>query len=132
MKQTMKQLSRHLSRRPAYFILALALMTAGAASATVSLGTLAGTVTDAQGKPLAGATVTMQTSDGRRPHATHTGPDGRFQFLRFRPGQYDLRAYSSGAFSDWSKRIIIRTGKTTEITLLINTPVHTHAGGPDR
>src|SRR5271154_6695723 len=108
MKHTMKQISRQLSRRAAYLILAFALMMAGAASATVSLGTLAGTVTDGQGKPLAGATVTMQTSDGRRPHATHTGPDGRFQFSRFRPGQYDLRAYSSGAFSDWTKRVIIR------------------------
>jgi hypothetical protein len=127
-KQIMKQISRQLSKQVAFLILAFALMTAGAASATVSLGTLVGTVTDAQGKPLAGATVTMQTSDGRRPTATHTGPDGRFEFLRFRPGQYDLRAYSNGAFSDWSKRVIIRTGKTTEVTLLIDTH---HASGPD-
>lgn len=130
---------KQLSRRPTILLLALALtMTwalagamAGADSATVALGALAGTVTDAQGKPVAGATVTMETSDGRRPHATHTGADGRFQFLRYRPGQYDLRAYAGGAFSDWSKRVIIRTGKTTEITLHIPAQIATPGATTD-
>jgi hypothetical protein len=36
------------------------------------LGTLSGSVLDEQGKPVADASVTIQTSDGLRPHATHT------------------------------------------------------------
>jgi hypothetical protein len=81
------------------------------------MGTMAGTVLDARGKPVPGATVTMQTSDGTRPFATHTDADGHFEFARYRTGQYDLRAYSKGMFSDWTKRISIRSGKTTDVIL---------------
>jgi hypothetical protein len=81
------------------------------------LGTLEGTVVDAQGKAVAEASVTIQTSDGLKPHATHTDAGGHFEFARFDAGQYDVRAYSDGQFSDWSKRIVIRPKKTTEITL---------------
>lgn len=85
--------------------------------AKVATGTMAGTVVDARGKPVAGATVTMQTSDGAHPYATHTDAEGRFQFARYATGQYDLRAYSNGMFSDWTKRISIRSGKTTDVKL---------------
>jgi hypothetical protein len=81
------------------------------------LGTLAGTVLDAHGKPVAEASVTIQTSDGLKPHATHTDSSGHYEFARYEAGQYDLRAYSKGQFSDWSKHIVIRPKKTTEITL---------------
>lgn len=81
------------------------------------VGALAGVVLSAQGKPVADATVTIQTSDGLHPHATHTDSDGHFQFARWETGQYDLRAYSNGVFSRWDKRIMIRRKKTTEITL---------------
>jgi hypothetical protein len=103
------------------FSLALALASAATAAPKIALGTLAGTVTDAHGEPLAEATVTIQTSDGLKPHATHTDASGRFEFSRYRPGQYDLRAYAGGAFSGWSKRILIRTGKTTQVTLRVDT-----------
>lgn len=85
--------------------------------ARVAIGTLAGTVLDAQSRPVARATVTMQSSDGQRPNATHTDASGRFEFARFRTGQYDVRAYANGVFSDWTKRVLIRPNKTTEITL---------------
>lgn len=81
------------------------------------LGTLEGTVLDAQGKAVPQASVTIQTSDGLKPHATHTDASGHFEFARFDAGQYDVRAYSDGQFSDWSKHIVIRPKKTTEITL---------------
>jgi hypothetical protein len=113
---------KRLRRQRNILLLIFAFVIAGVASANGALGTLAGTVTDAQGKPAAGATVTIQTSDGLHPHATHTDADGRFQFTRFRPGQYDLRAYAGGAFSDWNKRVVIRNGKTTEVALHIIAP----------
>jgi uncharacterized GH25 family protein len=81
------------------------------------VGKLEGIVLDAKGHPVADASVTMQTSDGLHPHATHTDASGRFEFDRWATGQYDLRAYSNGNFSDWDKRILIRAGKTTTITL---------------
>lgn len=101
-------------------MLALLVLTLGlstALEAEVPHGTMAGTVVDAHGKPVAGATVTMQTSDGAKPYATHTDASGHFEFVRYRPGQYDLRAYWNGMFSDWTKRVSIHAKKTTEVTL---------------
>jgi len=81
------------------------------------LGTVEGTVLDEHGKGVLNASVTIQTSDGMHPHATHTDANGHFEFTRWDAGQYDLRAYSNGVFSDWAKRTVIRPKKTTEITL---------------
>jgi Carboxypeptidase regulatory-like domain len=81
------------------------------------LGTIEGTVVDAHGKHVADASVTLQTSDGLSPHATHTDANGHFVFARYDAGQYDLRAYADGQFSDWDKHVVIRPKKTTEVTL---------------
>jgi protocatechuate 3,4-dioxygenase beta subunit len=100
--------------------LCLALAVAAQTSlAGVATGTLEGTVIDSQGKTLPGATVTIQTSDGQHPHATRTDAKGRFEFARFETGQYDLRAYYKGSYSDWAKRVTIRSKKSTPITLRI-------------
>lgn len=88
-----------------------------AAAQRVPIGTLEGTVLDAQGNPVADASVTIQTSDGLHPHAKRTDANGHFEFTRWMTGQYDLRAYSNGVFSEWDKRIMIRANKTTKITL---------------
>jgi hypothetical protein len=93
-----------------------------AASANGPIGELQGTVLDSKGKPVPDATVTLQTSDGNHPHATHTDATGHFKFTRFETGQYDLRAYSNGMFSDWTKRISIHSKKTTEVTLRMPPP----------
>jgi Carboxypeptidase regulatory-like domain/Bacterial Ig-like domain (group 1) len=107
-----------MKQGPRFVLCLLAMAILGAAvAAHPAIGTMAGTVLDARGNPVAGATVTMQTSDGSRPYATHTDANGRFQFTRYETGQYDLRAYSSGSFSDWIKRISIHSGKTTQVTL---------------
>ena len=74
------------------------------------LGTLSGSVLDERGKPVANASVTIQTSD----------VNGHFEFTRFDAGQYDVRAYSHNLFSDWSKRVVVRPKKTTEITLRLS------------
>lgn len=111
----MKRLSAGLS-----FLMLLGL--AVAAHARVPVGTLAGLVLDASGKPVSGATVTIQTSFGQEPNATHTDSNGRFRFARYRTGQYDLRAYAKGEFSTWRKRVTIRAGKTTEVTLQMPPP----------
>jgi len=102
-----------------FFVLAL-LATAAcavAASAGEAVGNLEGTVVDSRGSPVAGAIVFIQTSDGQHPHATRTDANGHFQFARYSAGQYDLRASIYSVFTDWMKRVIIRTGKTTKVTL---------------
>jgi Carboxypeptidase regulatory-like domain len=103
-------------------LLATVLGLASTASARVPIGELTGVVLDSHGKPVADATVTMQSSDGKRPYATHTDSTGHFKFARYETGQYDLRAYSKGMFSEWTKRISIRSKKTTEVTLRMPPP----------
>jgi hypothetical protein len=93
------------------------LATAAQQHMAVPVGTLEGIVVDAHNKPVANASVTIQTSDGHQPHATRTDSEGHFQFARWETGQYDLRAYSNGVFSEWEKRIMIRAKKPTQITL---------------
>jgi hypothetical protein len=90
-----------------------------AANARVSLGTMEGFVVDARGNAVPGATVTIQTTDGRHPHATHTDTKGHFQFARFETGQYDLRAYFNASYSVWYKGVVLRSSKATVITLHI-------------
>ncbi len=102
---------------PVLLFLVAILGIASPGHARVATGTMEGTVVDAHGQPVADATVTMQTSDGSRPYATHTDAHGHFQFTRFETGQYDLQAYSHGMFSKWTKRISIRRSKKTDITL---------------
>ena len=63
------------------------------------VGTIEGTVLDQQGKPVTNASVTIQTSYGTHPHATHTDERGHFEFARWTSGQYDLRAYANGVFA---------------------------------
>lgn len=87
--------------------------------ARVPTGTLEGTVVDAQGNALSGASVTIQTSDGRRPHATRTDARGHFKFARFESGQYDLRAHFKDSYSDWAKRVVLRSNRPTSITLRV-------------
>jgi hypothetical protein len=112
-----------LMPRSMFFLLMIAALgLATTVYARGPIGDLTGTVLDSKGKPVADATVTMQTSDGKRPYATHTDAAGRFKFTRYETGQYDLRAYSNGMFSDWAKRISIHSKKTTEVTLRMPPP----------
>jgi protocatechuate 3,4-dioxygenase beta subunit len=90
-------------------------------SADLSLGTLAGVVISGKGAPVADATVTIQTAEGSHPHATRSDAQGHFAFTRFTPGQYDVRAYSNGLWSEWQRRVNIKRGKRTEVTLRLET-----------
>jgi hypothetical protein len=42
---------------------------------------------------------------------------GHFAFTGYARGQYDLRAYSSGLWSDWARDIAVKTGRTTQVEL---------------
>ena len=112
-----RQIRSHRNRSRRSHSACFALATAAQQKMAIPVGTLEGIVVDAHDKPVANASVTIQTSDGLQPHATRTDAEGHFQFARWETGQYDLRAYSNGVFSDWQKRIMIHTKKPTKITL---------------
>jgi hypothetical protein len=106
-----------VNRKTIFAFVAAVFLIAQMGAAKGPIGTLSGTVVDSHGRPVASATITMQTSVGSRAYARHSDPNGHFEFLRFEPGQYDLRAYAQGSFSDWLRRISIHANKTTEVTL---------------
>jgi hypothetical protein len=109
-------------KRSALLAAAAMLGIAAAANARVGLGTLGGTVMDHKGKPVAGASVTIQTSDGRHPHVTTTNEQGRFFFPELIHGLYDVRAYSNGRWTEWKHNTTVRTGKQTEVKLRLPPP----------
>jgi hypothetical protein len=89
---------------------------------TGGMGTLAGVVLNAQRKPVAGATVTMQSATGGNPHATKTNSQGRFFFPELIHGYYDLRATHNGLVSEWKHIIEVSVGKQTEVELQLRSP----------
>jgi len=99
--------------------LALACM---AAADIKGLGTLAGTVVSASGKPVADARVTSQGADGTLPKSTTTNAQGRFFFPELKNGYYDVRAYRSGAWTEWKHNIEVKTGKQTDVKLQLPAP----------
>lgn len=104
-------------------LMALFAICAGSTAAEY-VGNLAGTMVDSHGNPVPDGVVVIQTSDGQHPHATHTDANGHFEFQRYSPGQYDLRGSLYGVFTEWSRRIVIRAGKTTQITLRLPAAVN--------
>jgi hypothetical protein len=110
-------------KRPAIVLAIAAILgVAAVGNARVGIGTLAGTVVDHKGKPVAGASVTIQTSDGRHPHSTTTNEQGRFYFPELIHGLYDIRAYSIGLWTDWKHNTAVRTGKQTDVKLRLPAP----------
>jgi hypothetical protein len=103
--------------RKLLLVAAIATCFAAATDARIPIGTLAGTVVDSHDRPVAGAAVMIQTSDGTEPYAAHTDRVGHFQIARLETGQYDLRASYKGAISDWTKRIMVHENKTTLVLL---------------
>jgi len=85
------------------------------------MGTLAGTVVGANGKPVAGSRVTLQDAGASHPDVTLTNSEGRFFFADLHHGYYDVRAYAGGAWSEWKHNIEVKTGKQTEVRLQVVT-----------
>lgn len=83
------------------------------------MGTLAGTVVGANGKPVAGSRVTLQDAGASHPDVTLTNAQGRFFFAELRHGYYDVRAYAGGAWSEWKHNIEVKTGKQTDVRLQV-------------
>jgi hypothetical protein len=79
--------------------------------------TFTGTVLDATGRPVKGASVMCQTSSGLKPRAVHTDSKGRFFITGLKRENYDLRAYANGSYSDWDKNIPMGSTQTKEVTL---------------
>jgi hypothetical protein len=79
--------------------------------------TITGTVLDADGKPVAKASVTCETSSGMKPRAVHTDSKGKFFITGLKQESYDLRASRNGAYSDWERNLPLGKRQTKNVTL---------------
>jgi virginiamycin B lyase len=88
-------------------------------------GSLSGDVVSAKGAPVAGAQILWQAADGGTPpHFLRTDAHGHFEVERLRPGLYEVRASSGGAWSDWEHNVMVRPGSavTVKLRLVFKTP----------
>jgi hypothetical protein len=85
-------------------------------------GNLAGTVTDNQGAPLPGVTVTMIPGGGS-PQAMETGAGGRYRFSAVMPSTYTVKAALAG-FADYENSgVVVNLGRTTELDITLQPAV---------
>ena len=80
-------------------------------------GILSGVVLGPDDKPVPHAAITYQSGGGTAPHVVHTDSKGRFSITKLKMDNYDLRASAKGVFSAWEKNVMVRSGKTTFVTL---------------
>jgi uncharacterized GH25 family protein len=90
---------------------------AGPVPRPAGLGTIAGQVLAADGKPVAGAHVTMQTTEGHHLQITDTNDQGRFWFASLPEGQYEVRATFNGQVSEWRQGVWVAPGEQTDVVL---------------
>ena len=104
-------------RRRAFLLITVMLLLATGVQAQLQTGNLYGEVTDNQGQPLPGVTVTL--SGIGAPQIQVTNAEGQFRFLGLSPGNYQLVAELEGFSTVEYPNISIRVGRNTtvEITL---------------
>jgi hypothetical protein len=77
---------------------------------TVTTGNITGTVTDAQGGVLPGATVTAVHTDTGTNYEAVTGTDGRFNILNVRVGSYSVNVAMSGFKDQKQEKVQVQLG----------------------
>jgi hypothetical protein len=92
-----------------------------AAAQTVTTGSISGTVTDAQGGLLPGATVTAVHTPTGTSYDGVTDTEGRFNILNVRVGPYDISVTMSGFRPEKMTAIPVRLGEqaTIEVKLTV-------------
>lgn len=100
---------------------ALLILAAGTVHAQLQTGNLYGTVSDNQGEPLPGVTVTV-TGIGA-PKVQITNAEGQFRFLGLDPGQYKLDAALEGFSTVEYPNVDIRVGRNTSLTVTLSPAV---------
>jgi tetratricopeptide (TPR) repeat protein len=87
-----------------------------AAQATAKLE---GTVRDARGRPLAGATVYLQVKATGQTLTAHTDPTGGYTFTELNAGGYLLRAEGSGSGEAHARLVILGEAETKRADLTL-------------
>src|SRR5689334_23527677 len=91
-------------------VLCLVLLPLAAAAQTVTTGNIAGTVTDAQGGVLPGATVTAVHTDTGTNYEAVAGSDGRYNILNVRVGAYTIAVTMNGFKEQKQEKVVVELG----------------------
>src|SRR5437867_3758346 len=90
--------------------------------AQASTGNIYGTVADASGAPIPGASVAISgVNIGGR--TTQTGADGGFRFLNLDPGTYKLTVSMTG-FATVNREVIVTTGQNVNLNFGLKVATH--------
>jgi len=99
------------------FLCATVAASLGAAARPGGMGTVGGQVLNAEGKPVAGAHVTLQNTEGGHLQVTDTNGQGRFWFASLPEGQYSVRASDGSRVSEWRQGVWVAPGEQTNVVL---------------
>ena len=97
-------------------LMPIILLSLGAAAQTA---TLSGTATDAKGKPIANATVSIKAEAGPNPIEVHTDADGNYSIPNLAPGDYSISASGEGLASKTIK-VTITTVAASDPRLVVD------------
>ncbi len=84
---------------------------------TITTGDVAGTVTDASGAVIPGATMTLKSVETGETQTTTTNQSGAYRFTLLKPGNYTLEATTSGLKSDLT-RVAVQVGQAATVDLV--------------
>jgi hypothetical protein len=112
---------KSLARMAAFLLFSLLIP---AARAQYTTGTLQGTVFDASGSVIAGATVTLRSLDTNETKNFTAGADGIYYFAALLPGCYEVSA-TAKAFSRVLAQITVYASQT--VTQNLNVPLQSHS-----
>jgi hypothetical protein len=98
-----------------FFIFILISLAAKAPAQDASTGAIRGTVADAAGSRVAGATVVFVDAATGFRYSVVTGVEGRFSFELLPPGEYSGRAEAGGMSPQTTPRLHVDVGGTTEL-----------------
>ena len=105
------------------FLFAVLLAITGTALAQGSSSSLQGTVTDASGSAIAGATVTVSNNNSRTERTVVTGAQGEYRLLALPPGTYALRVTATGfaGYVQNGLQLLVNTPATANVLMKVGT-----------
>jgi hypothetical protein len=82
---------------------------------------IVGSVADVSGAPIAGAAVTIVSTDNGLKRSVETGPDGRFNFPQLKPGPYSVKVVADQFEAQENRSVMAGLGQkqTVDFTLKI-------------
>ncbi len=107
--------SFQLARNVVFAAICLVILLPLAAAAQIQTGTITGVVTDEQGAVVPGCTVSLASPALLGSQTTVTGPNGVYQFINLRPGEYAVVFEMSGFGTVTRNGVVVAVARVTSV-----------------